>query len=57
MYDKLVHKFEANDGQIVKCILYTKCINDLFLLQGYGIGLWCSTPLLTIFQLSRGGQF
>jgi len=23
----------------------------------FGLGLWCSTPLRTIFQLYRGGQF
>jgi len=28
-----------------------ECTNILVL------GLWCSTPLLTIFQLYRGGQF
>jgi len=29
---------------------------DIKSLVGFGLGLWCLTPLSTIFQLYRGGE-
>jgi hypothetical protein len=41
----------------VDYISFMVVIRDITKHQGYILGLWCSMPFSTIFQLYRGGQF
>ena len=43
--------------ELDKCALETVKYVYVFILQNLGRGVCCSTPLSTIFQLYRGGQF
>ena len=52
-----VHKFNIYYRNQIVIIFLMKSVEKKKDYRGLELGLWCLTPLSTIFQLYRGGQF
>ena len=49
--------FSFDNTPIIAKILYFSAIDMFQLNISWSVGLWCLTPLLTIFQFYHGGHF